>query len=605
MNDRVLVEALRARDRGALTALYDAYAESLYRYCWSLLLSADSAQVALRDTLIAAEAHAGALTDPSRLRTWLYALARAECLRRRAAAPPGAREALAEAPPLDDPADADLRVIAWNAVQSLPVADREILELVHRHSVAAAELAQVLGIPARQVEPAMEEALERLHDAITAEVLARKGSYDCPRRARILSGFSGELTQEMREHLVRHLTRCETCAPHRTRQVSAAKVFQLLPQVALPEALRIRVMSCFIDPELLPYRRYVARRTSALGAAGFPVPVNPHPRRWPQAVAGALAAVATVVAIALIFDQIGRENGGVAGVATAAFPPTGEPPGIRLPWQADPHDMPLTVVPIVDRAGAKPTETHPGGVAAAGARAGQGASLETHQIDNGARPASPSGHPPLPTSSSPQPPVTETPQPTTSPTRTPWRRWQGGRPRGGTSVSCRRADRRHCVHRPRRPSHTESPPRLWPPRTHRPPHSHRPPYRPPHTNRPPYPHRPPHTQPPQTQRPLQTHRPRQTQRPPFTPRPPRYTPRPPVPHHPQPTPTRHTPPAPPPAEPPSDGPPAGPPPDPPPQQPPRQDPPPQQPPRQDPPPQNDPPPGGDPGPPDPSGGPMS
>ncbi|MFC7591723.1 RNA polymerase sigma factor [Nonomuraea antimicrobica] len=213
MNDRALVEALRAREPGALAALYDAYAESVYRYCWSLLLSRDSAQVALRDTLIAAEAHVGALADPERLRTWLYALARAECLRRRATAPPGAAEVLAQAPALDDPADADLRVMAWNAVRSLPVAEREVLELVHGHELPAGELAQVLATPPRQIELLVEEARESLRDAITAEILARKGPYDCPRRARILAGFSGELTQEMREHLVRHLPQCEICAP--------------------------------------------------------------------------------------------------------------------------------------------------------------------------------------------------------------------------------------------------------------------------------------------------------------------------------------------------------------------------------------------------------
>ncbi len=87
MNDRALVEALRAGDPGALAALYDAYAEGIYRYCWFLLHNTDSAQVALRDVLIAAEAHAGSLADPGMLRPWLYALARGECMRRRIALP--------------------------------------------------------------------------------------------------------------------------------------------------------------------------------------------------------------------------------------------------------------------------------------------------------------------------------------------------------------------------------------------------------------------------------------------------------------------------------------------------------------------------------------
>ncbi|UBU19166.1 sigma-70 family RNA polymerase sigma factor [Nonomuraea gerenzanensis] len=438
MNDRVLVEALRARDPGALSALYDAHAESVYRYCWSLLLSAESAQVALRDTLIAAEAHAGALADPERLRVWLYALARVECLRRRAAAPPGAAEALAEAPPLDDPADADLRVMAWNAVQSLPVAEREVLELVHRHGLPAADLTQVLGLAPRRLEQLLEEAGELLRDAVTAEVLARKGPYDCPRRARILTGFAGELTQELREHLVKHLARCETCAPHRAREVSAAKVYGLLPGAVLPESLRIRVMSCFADPELLPYRRYVARRTGVLGAAGFPVSGERHVRRWPQALAGALAAVATVVAIAVIFDRIGRDNGGVTGIATAAFPATGEPPGIRLPWQANPRDEPLTVVPIVDNASTQPlgvtgspTPATPGPPPVAVPSHAQSSPTsgpppqppDEHEEPEPTEPPRPGHHSEPPPETPPEEPTAEpgtrTPCPTPSPTPTP------------------------------------------------------------------------------------------------------------------------------------------------------------------------------------------
>ncbi len=56
MTDRDLVQALRARDPGALASLYDAHAEGVYRFCW-VMLGAESAQVALRDTMIAAEAH--------------------------------------------------------------------------------------------------------------------------------------------------------------------------------------------------------------------------------------------------------------------------------------------------------------------------------------------------------------------------------------------------------------------------------------------------------------------------------------------------------------------------------------------------------------------
>ncbi|WP_162795092.1 RNA polymerase sigma factor, partial [Nonomuraea lactucae] len=356
MNDRVLVQALRAHDPGALAALYDAHAESIYRYCWSLLLNSDYAQVALRDTLIAAHAHAGSLADPGRLRPWLYALARRECLRRRMAEPPGAGSGIGAGA---DPGtgtgaghDADLRVMAWNATRSLRAADRELLELSAGHGMSTSEIAAVRGVPPRQVEADREEARQRLRDAITAEVLAGKGPYDCQRRAGILAGFSGRLTREMREQLVQHLPGCETCSPHRSRQVSEAKVFELLPRVSLPDALRVRVMSCFADPELAPYRRYVARRSGALDGDGFPLAGDKKVRRWPQALACALAAVATVVALAVTFTSFGG-GGGRPGIASAVFP-TAEPSAVEQPLRPLPNDPDAHPRPISEASPAYP-----------------------------------------------------------------------------------------------------------------------------------------------------------------------------------------------------------------------------------------------------------
>lgn len=76
MTDGVLVEALRAREPAALSGLYDSYAESVYRYCHSMLGVPAGAELALLDTFAAAEAHVHALADSRRLEAWLYALAR-------------------------------------------------------------------------------------------------------------------------------------------------------------------------------------------------------------------------------------------------------------------------------------------------------------------------------------------------------------------------------------------------------------------------------------------------------------------------------------------------------------------------------------------------
>jgi hypothetical protein len=79
MNDHLLVEALRGRDVGAPAAMYAAYADRLYAYCWFQLRERDAAQVALRDAFVVAEAHIGKLRDPDRFGPWLYAIARLGC----------------------------------------------------------------------------------------------------------------------------------------------------------------------------------------------------------------------------------------------------------------------------------------------------------------------------------------------------------------------------------------------------------------------------------------------------------------------------------------------------------------------------------------------
>ncbi|GAA4196390.1 hypothetical protein GCM10022252_43590 [Streptosporangium oxazolinicum] len=346
MPDSVLVAALRARSSGALADLYDSYAESVYRYCRSMLTTSGAAESALLDTLVAAEAHVHALADPRRLEAWLYALARGECVRRnlaRAEEP----DPRAPVPVVIAGDDADLRVMAWNAARSLSPGDREVLDLSCRHGFGPIDLAAVLGVTPKVAGALYESARERLRDVVTVEVLVRKGPYDCASRARMLTGFNGELTPEARERVIRHVNRCDTCAPHRVRQVSAAKVFDLLPLVALPPTLRAWVMSHFTDPGRVPYRRDVAHRAGPLDDAGFPVDRARGSRRGPYALAGAVAAVAAATALALVLAQMVAEPGGAgSGVASGTFPAVADPPDAPRPGDPRREGAPVTPEPV-------------------------------------------------------------------------------------------------------------------------------------------------------------------------------------------------------------------------------------------------------------------
>lgn len=78
-----IVAALRANSADAPGELFDAYGEQLIAHCWQALRSDDATLIAVRDTMIVAQAHAYRLGDPELLEPWLLALARAECGRRR------------------------------------------------------------------------------------------------------------------------------------------------------------------------------------------------------------------------------------------------------------------------------------------------------------------------------------------------------------------------------------------------------------------------------------------------------------------------------------------------------------------------------------------
>jgi sigma-70-like protein len=101
VHDREGVAAIVSGDADGLAAAFDQYAPGLYAYCRSQLTESADAADAIRDTIIIASSRVSGLSEPDRLRAWLYAVARNECQRRlRAAGPSAALYESAEA--MDD-----------------------------------------------------------------------------------------------------------------------------------------------------------------------------------------------------------------------------------------------------------------------------------------------------------------------------------------------------------------------------------------------------------------------------------------------------------------------------------------------------------------------
>jgi hypothetical protein len=222
----------------AAAELLDTHADRLFLYCWSRLRSRESAQTALRDTLLAAPAGATG--------SQLYSAARATCGRHRAV--PAADSD--EAPACVGRNDADNRLVAWNAAMSLEPAEFEALELDTRHEV---DPGQVLGLSAGETQALLTRAQLNLERALGAEVLARRG-HPCPDRAEVLAGWSGTMTPELRARVLAHAAGCEACTEARPRNVSAARVFSLLPAPALSPQARAELLDSLTTPPAAPSR---------------------------------------------------------------------------------------------------------------------------------------------------------------------------------------------------------------------------------------------------------------------------------------------------------------------------------------------------------------
>ena len=302
-----------------------------------MLRNHEIAQIALRDTLVVAEAHIARLADPELLGPWLYSLARAECCRRRAVQP-----SLADEPPArPSQHDADNRLMAWNAVMNMATDDLEALDLTCRHDV---DLALVLGISAEDAQALLSQARQNLERALGAEMLIAKGSDACPERADILDGWgSGTVTPPIRERLMRHAEGCLVCEPQLPRNVSAARVFAQLPPPELSPLVRAQVLGLFANPKLLAYREFAVNWASALGESGFPVTSEPPASERARSAAETAAALADLSTDALpVFRP--AASGLSGGNLSAAGAPSTSLPEV---------DVPAPVRPMADMATAR------------------------------------------------------------------------------------------------------------------------------------------------------------------------------------------------------------------------------------------------------------
>ena len=422
-----MVAGIVANDPVALGAAYDHYAPGIYAYCQSLLSEPAEAADAVHDTFVIAAVRLGGLRMPSRLRPWLYAVARNECRRQLASRDPATLDPGAGSPG-DDTTDfgagldeAELRELVQSALAGLSPGDREIVELSMRHAFYGADLADALGVPRNQARALAARGRAHLESALGALLVTRSRQGSCAELAQILSSWDGELTPAIRKQVARHIAGCDWCGERRRRELSPTALLGMLPVPGLPPGLRDQVMTLVKDdsPGAAVLRGQVARRAEPFARSGFPVPLDrvaaAHGPGTFIPAAGVLVAVFAVfgggaVLVSNTLPKTGPHTvTALAPVAPSARPaPSASPPASGQARGSQPGGAQLRQARAGSTLTARPS----------GSRRTSGKPSPSGTASPSPSPAkSPTGSPtPSPSPSSPTPTPTPTPS---SPTPTP------------------------------------------------------------------------------------------------------------------------------------------------------------------------------------------
>jgi RNA polymerase sigma factor (sigma-70 family) len=337
MEDPEVVAAIVAGDPAGLAEAYDRYAMPLYTYCRSMLREPADAADAVQDTFLVATAKLRDLRDPARLRSWLYAVARNECLRRlRAGTALSALEEAADIP--GETAElgvaterAEIQQLVRAAIAGLNPGERDVIELSLITELDGDELADALGVSRNHAHALLSRARSQLERSLGALIVARTGREACAGLNAMLAGWDGQLTVLMRKRISRHIEQCEVCGERKRRELTPALFAGAVPMAAMLPGFRERVLKVLADrsPSGLAHRLTVANRAGPFGPQGFPKPISPPgagpwPRilRHPRAmVAGAAVSVLVAGAIVVtVFAVPHPPSAGQAGGSTHTAP---------------------------------------------------------------------------------------------------------------------------------------------------------------------------------------------------------------------------------------------------------------------------------------------
>jgi RNA polymerase sigma-70 factor, ECF subfamily len=217
-----LVHRARSGEAAALEELLADVAPSVERFGRRMCKNPHDAADVLQDTLLAIATHLGEFEGRSSLRSWVLALTRSACVRRRRGLKnqphlsegeaPEARDTAAS--PEEQAADRELAQALTRALDGLSDEHREVILLRDVEGLSAPDAAIALGVSVDALKSRLHRARESLRAALKPllEPDAAPASPTCPEVVTLWSKkLEGDLTQDDCAAMEQHLRSCPAC----------------------------------------------------------------------------------------------------------------------------------------------------------------------------------------------------------------------------------------------------------------------------------------------------------------------------------------------------------------------------------------------------------
>jgi RNA polymerase sigma-70 factor (ECF subfamily) len=230
-SDDRLLEQARAGNAGALERLLERHQARVYRFGLKMCGDPEDAKDVLQDTLLAMARGVRDFRGASSVSTWLYAIARSFCIKRRRKSrfAPAVEQSLEtetagkssvltdSAPRPDDAIGAkQIEQALERAVGRLPPGSREVLMLRDMEGLSAPEVAEVLGLSVQTVKSRLHRARLSVRQSVAPllgiPTAAAEDPGTCPDVLNLLSRhLEGEVSADRCAEMERHLEGCARC----------------------------------------------------------------------------------------------------------------------------------------------------------------------------------------------------------------------------------------------------------------------------------------------------------------------------------------------------------------------------------------------------------